>query len=40
MSYWQDAADGGFRVYLGDSSALPGLPSRGSFTVTGSTSSR
>jgi hypothetical protein len=31
---------GGFRVYLGDSSALPGLPLRGSFTVTGSTSSR
>ena len=44
LSYWKDAADGwvipagGFRVYLGDSSALAGLPLRGSFTVTGSSS--
>jgi beta-glucosidase len=42
LSYWKDSANGwvvpagGFRVYLGDSSALPGLPLRGDFTVTSS----
>ena len=42
LSYWNDPANGwvvppgGFRVYVGDSSALPGLPLRGAFTVTGS----
>ena len=42
LSYWNDAANGwvvppgGFRVYVGDSSALSGLPLRGAFTVTGS----
>jgi beta-glucosidase len=41
LSYWNDSAngwvvpDGGFRVYVGDSSALSGLPLRGGFTVTG-----
>jgi beta-glucosidase len=41
LSYWNDPADGwvvpsgGFRVYVGDSSALSGLPLRGGFTVTG-----
>jgi beta-glucosidase len=41
LSYWNDAANGwvvppgGFRVYVGDSSALSGLPLRGAFTVTG-----
>jgi beta-glucosidase len=40
LSYWNEAANGwvvpagGFRVYVGDSSALPGLPLRGGFTVT------
>jgi beta-glucosidase len=40
LSYWNDAANGwvvpagGFRVYVGDSSALPGLPLRGGFTVS------
>jgi beta-glucosidase len=40
LSYWDDAAngwvlpDGRFQVYVGDSSALPGLPLRGGFTVT------
>jgi beta-glucosidase len=39
LSYWNDPADswvvppGGFRVYVGDSSALSGLPLRGAFTV-------
>jgi beta-glucosidase len=41
LSYWNDAANGwvvppgGFRVYVGDSSAPSGLPLRGAFTVTG-----
>ncbi|MFI5081433.1 MAG: beta-glucosidase family protein [Streptosporangiales bacterium] len=41
LSYWSDPANGwvvpagGFRVYVGDSSALSGLPLRGGFTVTG-----
>jgi hypothetical protein len=41
LSYWNDAANGwvvppgGFRVYVGDSSALSGLPLRGGFIVTG-----
>ena len=41
LSYWNDPANGwvvppgGFRVYVGDSSALSGLPLRGGFTVTG-----
>jgi len=41
LSYWSDAANGwvvppgGFRVYVGDSSALSGLPLRGGFTVSG-----
>jgi beta-glucosidase len=41
LSYWSDAANrwviagGGFGVYVGDSSALAGLPLRGGFTVTG-----
>ena len=41
LSYWSDAAngwvipDGGFGVYVGDSSALAGLPLRGGFTVSG-----
>jgi beta-glucosidase len=41
LSYWSDSANGwvvpagGFRVYVGDSSALSGLPLRGGFTVTG-----
>jgi beta-glucosidase len=41
LSYWNDAANGwvvppgGFRIYVGDSSALSGLPLRGGFTVTG-----
>ena len=41
LSYWNDSEngwvvpDGGFRVYVGDSSALSGLPLRGGFTVTG-----
>ncbi len=40
LSYWDDAAngwvlpDGRFQVYVGDSSALAGLPLRGGFTVT------
>ncbi len=40
LSYWNDPANswvvppGGFRVYVGDSSALSGLPLRGGFTVT------
>jgi beta-glucosidase len=40
LSYWDDTAsgwvvpDGQFGVYVGDSSALAGLPLRGSFTVT------
>jgi beta-glucosidase len=40
LSYWDDAAggwvvpDGTFHVYVGDSSALAGLPLRGAFTVT------
>jgi beta-glucosidase len=40
LSYWDDAANGWvlpggrFQVYVGDSSALPGLPLRGGFTVT------
>jgi beta-glucosidase len=40
LSYWDDTADGWvvpdgqFGVYVGDSSALAGLPLRGSFTVT------
>jgi beta-glucosidase len=40
LSYWNDAANGWvvptgrFGVYVGDSSALAGLPLRGSFTVT------
>jgi beta-glucosidase len=40
LSYWEDTAngwvipDGAFHVYLGDSSALAGLPLRGSFAVT------
>jgi beta-glucosidase len=39
LSYWDDAAsgwvlpDGGFGVYVGDSSALANLPLRGHFTV-------
>jgi beta-glucosidase len=39
LSYWDDAAngwvvpDGQYQVYLGDSSALAGLPLRGAFTV-------
>ena len=39
LSYWDDAAngwvlpDGGFGVYVGDSSALANLPLRGRFTV-------
>jgi beta-glucosidase len=41
LSSWSDLANGwvvpagGFRVYVGDSSALSGLPLRGGFTVTG-----
>ena len=41
LSYWSDAAngwvvaDGAFGVYVGDSSALAGLPLRGGFTVSG-----
>ena len=41
LSYWSDAANGwvlprgGFGVYVGDSSALAGLPLRGGFTVSG-----
>jgi beta-glucosidase len=41
LSYWNDAAGGWvvppgrFRVYVGDSSALSGLPLRGAFTVAG-----
>ena len=41
LSYWNSAANGWvvpagqFGVYLGDSSALAGLPLRGGFTVTG-----
>jgi beta-glucosidase len=40
LSYWDEEAsgwvapDGQFSVYVGDSSALAGLPLRGSFTVT------
>jgi len=40
LSYWNDAANGwvvpagAFRVYVGDSSALSGLPLRGGFTAT------
>jgi beta-glucosidase len=40
LSYWDDAADGWvvpagrFQVYVGDSSALAGLPLRAAFTVT------
>jgi beta-glucosidase len=40
LSYWNDAANGWvvptgrFGIYVGDSSALAGLPLRGSFTVT------
>jgi Fibronectin type III-like domain len=40
LSYWDDAAngwvlpDGRFQAYVGDSSALAGLPLRGGFTVT------
>jgi beta-glucosidase len=40
LSYWDDAAngwvlpDGRYQVYVGDSSALAGLPLRGGFTVT------
>jgi Fibronectin type III-like domain len=40
LSYWNDPANGwvvpsgGFRVYMGDSSALSGLPLRGGFSVT------
>ena len=40
LSYWNSAANGWvvpagqFGVYLGDSSALAGLPLRGGFTVT------
>jgi beta-glucosidase len=42
LSYWDDAADGWvvptgqFHAYVGDSSALAGLPLRASFTVTSS----
>jgi len=42
LSYWNDSANGWVvpagrdRVYVGDSSALSGLPLRGGFTVTGS----
>jgi beta-glucosidase len=42
LSYWNDSAngwvvpDGRFQVYVGDSSALSGLPLRGGFTATGS----
>jgi beta-glucosidase len=41
LSYWKDSANGwvvpagGFRVYVGDSSARAGLPLRGGFTLTG-----
>ena len=40
LSYWNDAANGwvvpagAFRVYVGDSSALSGLPLRAGFTAT------
>jgi beta-glucosidase len=40
LSYWDDTAngwvlpDGGFQVYVGDSSALSGLPLHGGFAVT------
>jgi beta-glucosidase len=46
LSYWDDAAngwvvpDGTFGVYVGDSSALAGLPLRGSLTVTRSVGAR
>jgi hypothetical protein len=46
LSYWDDTAngwvlpDGGFQVYVGDSSALAGLPLQGSFTVTRSVGAR
>jgi beta-glucosidase len=44
LSYWKDSANGwvvpagGFRVYVGDSSALTGLPLHGGFTLTSSSS--
>ncbi len=46
LSYWDDSAngwvlpDGGFSVYVGDSSALANLPLRGGFTVTRSLGAR
>jgi beta-glucosidase len=46
LSYWDDTAngwvlpDGQFSVYVGDSSALAGLPLRGGFTVTRSIGAR
>ncbi len=46
LSYWDDTAngwvvpDGGYRVYVGDSSALAGLPLRGDFAVTRSLGAR
>jgi beta-glucosidase len=46
LSFWDDAADGWvvpdgrFQVYVGDSSALAGLPLHTSFTVTSTLASR
>ncbi len=46
LSYWDDTAngwvlpDGGFGVYVGDSSALSSLPLQGSFTVSRSVGAR
>jgi beta-glucosidase len=46
LSYWDDAAngwvvpDGGYQVYVGDSSALANLPLHGSFTVVRSLGAR
>jgi beta-glucosidase len=46
LSYWDDAADGWvvpagrFSVYVGDSSALAGLPLRTAFTVSSTVTGR
>ena len=46
MSWWSDAANGwtqtagSYRVYVGDSSALAGLPLQGSFTMASTPAAR